>query len=132
MVAQTTKFIKFIRKDCRKYNISLQLTKWKSINDKENNVFEKIEGFFDTPRRNKKGKIKIATGVAKSVWLHTLAHEYAHFEYWKKNNTFRKNYITDEIQTEKRALELLAEWKIPIDMKVRKKESKKYIKFIKT
>ena len=27
------------------------------------------------------------------MWLHTLAHEYAHFEYWKKN--FKKN-TTDE------------------------------------
>lgn len=131
MIAQTTKFIKFIRDDCKKYNTFLVFTKWKSIKDKEDDIFEKIEGFFDTPRRNKKGKIKIATGVPKTVWLHTLAHEYAHFEYWKKNNAFRKNYVLDEIRTEKRALELLVEWKLPINMEVRKKQSKKYIKFIK-
>ena len=34
-------------------------------------------------------------------------------------------------QTLERALELLVEWKLPINMEVRKKQSKKYIKFIK-
>ncbi len=127
MPTKTSQFVEYIRKDCRNYNIILELTKWKTVVDDN----EKIEGFFDTPRRNKKGKIKVAAGGAKTVWLHTLAHEYAHFEYWKKNQTFRKNYIMDEIKTEKRALELLTEWKIPLNMEVRKKQSKKYIKFIK-
>ena len=119
MIAQTTKFIKFIRDDCKKYNTFLVLTRWKSIKDKEDDIFEKIEGFFDTPRRNKKGKIKIATGVPKTVWLHTLAHEYAHFEYWKKNNAFRKNYILTVLGS----LSLLKTIFYPY--KIKKKKSKK-------
>lgn len=132
MIAQpiTVKFIQFIRDECKKYNTNLHFTKWKSIKDDDN--FDKIEGYFDAPRRNKKGKIKIATGVPMTVWLHTLAHEYAHFEYWIKKNSFRKNYILDETRTEKRALELLKEWKLPINMVVRKKQSKQYLKSIKT
>jgi len=125
MSTSTYKFIKFIKKDCRKYNISVQFTKWKNVDDEEDG---NIEGYFETPTKNKKGKIKVAAGVPRTVWLHTLAHEYAHFEYWKGNHKFRKSHIMDEKRTEKRALELLVEWKLPINIKVRKKQSRKYLK----
>jgi len=124
MSIPTIKFIKFIKKDCRRYNISVQFTKWKTVDDEEGN----IEGYFETPVKNKKGKIKVAAGVPRTVWLHTLAHEYAHFEYWKGKHKFRKSHILDEKRTEKRALELLVEWKLPINIKVRKKQSRKYLK----
>ena len=77
---------------------------------------------------DKKGKIKVAAGGKKTTWLHTLAHEYAHFEYWKKNQTFRKSYILDEKRTEQRAIEILIEWNLPINIAVRIKKSKEYIK----
>lgn len=124
MPTKTSQFVKYIREDCRNYNTVLELTKWKSVMDDN----EKIEGFFDTPRRNKKGKIKVAAGGKKTTWLHTLAHEYAHFEYWKKNQTFRKSYILDEKRTEERAIEILIEWNLPINIEVRIKKSKEYIK----
>ena len=111
--------------ECKKHNTIIILTKWKSIIDTDD--YGKIEGFFVTPRKNRKGKIKVAAGVSTPIWLHTLAHEYAHFEYWKKNRRFRQNYILDEKRTEKRALELLKEWNLPINIKVREKKSKEYI-----
>jgi len=128
MVTKISEFIKFIRTECKKQNTLVILSPWKSIRDTEEN--ENIEGFFQVPSKRKKGKIKIAAGVARSVWLHTLAHEYAHFEYWKKNKSFRKNYFLDEKRTEKRAIEIMEEWKLPVDMKIRKKQSKKYLKSI--
>jgi len=128
MVTKISEFIRFIRSECKKRNTFVEFTPWKSIKDTEDN--ENIEGFFQVPSRKRQGKIKIAAGVSKSTWLHTLAHEYAHFEYWKKNKSFRKSYLLDEKRTEERALELLKEWKLPINMKVRKKQSKKYLKSI--
>lgn len=125
MVTNTVKFIKHVRKECKKFNVFVEFTKWKTIKDIDE--YENIEGYFDTPRRNRRGKIKIAAGVPQTVWLHTLAHEYAHFEYWIKRNSFRKNYILDETRTEQRALELLKEWNLPLNMRVRKKQSKKYL-----
>lgn len=126
MVTSTSKFIKFVKSECKKHNTVVRLTKWKSM--KDDDEYENIYGYFETPGRNRKGLIKVAAGGPRTVWLHTLAHEYAHFEYWRKNKDFRKNYILDEKRTEERALVLLSEWKLPIDIKVRKKQSNKYIK----
>ena len=124
MVTSLNKFIKHVKNHCKQYNIVVLFTPWKSIKDDED---ETIEGFFEVPGKKKKGKIKVAAGVPRTVWLHTLAHEYAHFEYWVKRGKFRKNYILDERLTERRALEILNEWKLPVNMKVRKKQSKKYL-----
>ena len=129
MVTKTSKFIKFIKSECKKRNTVVRFTRWKSV--KDNDEYENIYGYFETPGRNKRGIIKVAAGGPRTVWLHTLAHEYAHFEYWNKNNNFRKNYILDEKRTEERALELLKEWKLPINIRVREKQSKEYIKTLK-
>ena len=130
MVTKTSKFIKFIKSECKKRNTVVRFTRWKSV--KDNDEYENIYGYFETPGRNKRGIIKVAAGGPRTVWLHTLAHEYAHFEYWNKNNNFRKNYILDEKRTEERALELLKEWKLPINIRVREKQSKEYIKTLKS
>lgn len=128
MVANTAKFIKFIKGECKKHNTVLRFTKWKSVIDDEEN--ENIYGYFEIPRGARKGTIKVAAGGPRTVWLHTLAHEYAHFEYWIKKNKFRKSYILDERRTEERALEILKEWKLPIDHEVRRKQSVRYIESI--
>lgn len=126
MVTTTSKFINFIKSECKKHNTVVRFTKWKHVKDEDE--YEHIYGYFETPGRTRKGIIKVAAGGPRTVWLHTLAHEYAHFEYWRKNNNFRKNYILDEKRTEERALEILQEWKLPINIKVRKKQSVKYLK----
>ena len=128
MVTKTSKFIKFIKTECKKCNTRVMFTKWKSVKDDED--YDNIYGYFEIPQGKKKGTIKVAAGGPRTVWLHTLAHEYAHFEYWKRNNMFRKSYILDETRTEKRALELLEQWDLPIDMKVRRKQSMLYLKSI--
>jgi len=128
MVTRLKKFLKHVKTHCKEYNIVVSFTPWKSIKDDED---ETIEGFFEVPMRKKRGRIKVAAGVPRTVWLHTLAHEYAHFEYWVKRRKFRKNYILDEKLTEKRALEILQEWKLPVNIQVRKKQSKIYLKSLK-
>jgi len=128
MVTRLKKFLKHVKTHCKQYNIVVLFTPWKSIKDDED---ESIEGFFEVPLRKKRGKIKVAAGVPRTVWLHTLAHEYAHFEYWAKRGKFRKNHILDEKLTEKRAIEILQEWKLPVNIQVRKKQSKKYLKSLK-
>ena len=125
MVTKTSKFIKFIKAECKKHNTVVRFTKWKHVQDEED---ERIYGYFEIPQGTKKGTIKVAAGGPRTVWLHTLAHEFAHFEYWTKKNRFRKNYILDETRTEKRALQILKEWKLPINHEVRQKQSIKYIK----
>jgi len=137
MSSALKKFISHIKNHCKEHNTKLHLSPWKSIrvltdeDDEDCDEWENIEGYFVVPSRKKKGQIKVATGVSMSSWVHALAHEYAHFEYWIKHKKFRKNFFIEEKLTEKRALELLKEWKIPINIQERRKESRKYLKSLK-
>ena len=122
MNKKTKEFVKYVREHLKEYGGTLKIGKGKEVNTGEG---RRASGLFGCEPLS-------ITAARKSIdFVGVVAHEYAHFEYWKKNNAFRKNYVLDEIRTEKRALELLVEWKLPINMEVRKKQSKKYIKFIK-
>ena len=64
-------------------------------------------------------------------WICTLAHEYAHFLQWFRDDPIYSlddsEYVRMEIATEKEALVILKRFRIPVDLDVVKRKSKLYV-----
>jgi len=76
---------------------------------------ERVWGFFQPPWHRHRGEIRVATGCeCPTTILHTYAHEYAHFLYWR----FRRErqpgltYLAQEEHAEALAIRLLEEYGI--------------------
>jgi hypothetical protein len=72
----------------------------------------------------------VAGGVSTPEVLHTLAHEYVHFLQWRRKDPIYDctNYQKLEKYTEQEAIKLLRAHKVPINLVVVKKKSKRYLK----
>jgi len=125
MTDEVRHFIKVVRHQCKCLDIDFSLSKARSVYTGEG---DSCLGFFTPPEKQKRGKMRIATGE-KSVddWVFTLAHEYAHllqwfekdslFEMYDKSDDF---YIRLEKKTEKQAMQILQKFKIKVTKKQRK------------
>ena len=124
-------FVSFIRSDTKQNNTRIRiLSQNKSLLCIENNIKDHIYGYFRPPTTRKCGLIVIAGGVSTPEVLHTLAHEYVHFLQWRRNDPIYDctNYRKLERYTEQEAIKLLRAHKVPINLVVVKKKSKRYLK----
>ena len=130
-------FIRTIRSQCRKCNIRFVLSKGNQINTLDG---ERCLGIFEPPNHNAKytaaarGALKVATGGRRnSEWLFSLAHEYAHFLQWMRDDPIwrERDYYTLEEATETQAIEICREFKLPIPRRVLLRERREYLRRLK-
>ena len=130
-------FIRTIRSQCRKCNIRFVLSSGHHINSLDG---ERCQGIFEPPDHTAKstaaarGALKVATGGRRtSEWLFSLAHEYAHFLQWMRDDPVfnEKDYYTLEEATEREALEICREFKLPMPRRVLLREKKNYLRRLK-
>ena len=122
-------FLKTVRMQCRKCNVKLELTKCYECNGGD----ERCHGFFTEPSHytGTHGVLRVATGQRRTAdWLYTLAHEYAHFLQWQREDPIykEKNYFILEEQTEAEAFEICKQFRLPIPRKYLRVEHKKYMR----
>lgn len=122
-------FLKTVRSQCKKCNVRFTLSNGYEVNSGG----ERCQGYFIEPwhARGQYGELRVAVGGRRtSDWLYTLAHEYAHFLQWQRDDPIfkEKDYVTLEVQTEKEALELCRAFKLPIPRRVLLREHRKYMR----
>lgn len=100
-------------------------------------------GFFQEPSERKWGIIKVGTGNRKPITILTnLAHEYCHFLQWKSgDNQWHKadgniidggSYLKLEEKTEKEAIRLLRDWRIPANYNAVRMRSNAYLSYLRS
>ncbi len=122
-------FLKTVRSQCKKCNVRFTLSGGYEVNGGG----ERCQGYFIEPwhQRGHPGELRVAVGGRRtSDWLYTLAHEYAHFLQWMRDDPIyrEKDYVALETQTEAEALELCRKFKLPIPRRVLLREHRKYMK----
>jgi hypothetical protein len=140
-------FLKHIRKKCKEYNVKLVLKNTKKIKLSDN-IY--VGGYFwDEP-----DKYELACALKNPEYLNLLVHEYSHMEQWVENSSIWKDakYVTHvdewlegrdirdidqkidrvkmfELDCEKRALENIKKFNLPINTKMYIKKANSYILF---
>jgi len=133
--ARVQEFLFLVRSQCRKCNVKFVLADAHEVGGRGKNS---LWGYFQEPTvrtgdfRNPKfaGVLKIATkNIPVSEWIVTLAHEYAHFLQWFRDDPIYNcdSYLEMEIATEREAFEILKQFQIPINYEAAKRKSKKYL-----
>jgi hypothetical protein len=122
-------FLRTVRSQCRKCNVRFTLSPGYEVNGGG----ERCQGYFVEPdhRRGDHGELRVAIGGRKtSDWLFTVAHEYAHFLQWMRDDPIwrEKDYFTFEMATEAEALDLCKTFKLPIPRRVLLKEHRRYVR----
>ena len=128
--ARVQEFLSLVRSQCRKCNVKFVLADAEFVGSKKRG--EQLLGFFWEPslHRREPGELRVATkNIPVSEWVVTLAHEYAHFLQWFRDDPVYNcdSYLEMEIATERQAFEILKEFEIPINLEVAKRKSMKYI-----
>lgn len=139
-------FIKFVRLQCKQHGIKLILKK-RAYLVLSRNV--RCSGYFDESAR------KLVVAMNNSGALSVLVHEFAHLTQWVDNcepwrtlgNSLDKLHgwldgeevkgikralakARDlELDNEKRAVKLIKEWNLPIDIKVYTQKANAYVQF---
>ena len=123
-------FIDHLRESCREGKTRIILKNLKSIRDWDGVFKDGLDGYFTPPGKKSKGWIIIAANRPLPTVLHTLAHEYVHFLQWKAKIKYYNtvSYHQLEKRTEARALKLLEQFDLPIDLSARARSSSRYIK----
>lgn len=132
--ARVQEFLSLVRSQCRKCNVKFVLADAEFVGGKLKR--EQMLGFFWEPslHRRAPGELRVATkNIPVSEWIVTLAHEYAHFLQWFRDDPVYNcdSYVEMEIATEREAFEILKQFGIPINYEAAKRKSKKYIAKIK-
>ena len=132
--ARVQEFLSLVRSQCRKCNVKFVLADAEFVGGKSKR--EQMLGFFWEPslHRRAPGELRVATkNIPVSEWIVTLAHEYAHFLQWFRDDPVYNcdSYVEMEIATEREAFEILKQFRIPINYEAAKRKSKKYIAKIK-
>ena len=135
--ARVQAFLSTVRSQCQKCNVKFILANANYVGGKSKQ--EQLLGFFWEPTMNRTGSpksrycagmLKVAIkGIPVSEWIVTLAHEYAHFLQWFRDDPVYNSdsYLEMEIATEREAFEILKRFEIPINYETAKRKSKKYI-----
>lgn len=128
---QVRAFLRTVRLQCRKCNVRFILTKGHEVNSFDGD--RRCQGYFSEPMHNMAlpGRLVVATGRRRtSDWLYTVAHEYAHFLQWREDSPLwhETDYLTLERHTERAALQLCRQFKLPIPRRVLLQEHRKYMK----
>jgi hypothetical protein len=133
--ARVQEFIRTVRSQCRKCNVQFSLAPANMVGRQGKGD---CRGYFQEPcgstgskeNRHVAGMLKVATvGHPVSEWICTLAHEYAHFLQWFRDDPVYTldDYTEMEIATEREAIEILKRFRIPLDYGVVKRKSDAYI-----
>lgn len=122
-------FLRTVRSQCRKCNVRFTLSPGYEVNGGG----ERCQGYFLEPdhRMGISGELRVAIGGRRtSDWLFTVAHEYAHFLQWMRDDPVwrEKDYFTFEMVTEAEALNLCKSFKLPIPRRVLLKEHRRYVR----
>jgi Zn-dependent peptidase ImmA (M78 family) len=127
-------FIRSLREECRAAGVRIIFKNVAKLRDWDDRNRKTLDGYFSSPHKKKPGCIVVAAKVPLPKLLHTLAHEYVHFLQWraKKPSFYTWSYLAHEKITEKSAIRLLEEQNLPINLRVRRKKSRAYIKKLKT
>ena len=128
VIAKT--ILEYVKEEIEKHNIELKIVKgYRLVYDSE-----KCYGYFEPPLKTKKGKLALAIGEKRHVdYLWDLAHEFAHFRQWKREDPiYLKHQIDDSIypllekRTEKEAQKIFENWGLNTSKRL-KNRSKKYL-----
>lgn len=127
--ARVQEFLSTVRSQCRKCNVKFVLAEAETVGGRGKNS---LWGFFQEPSLHRRvpGELRIAIkNIPVSDWIVTLAHEYAHFLQWFRDDPIYNcdSYLEMEIATEREAFEILKQFQIPINYETAKRKSKKYI-----
>lgn len=133
--ARVQALISTVRSQCRKCNVRFVLADTNQVGGRGKNS---LWGYFQEPHVRTgahrtpdcAGMLKIATrDIPVSEWIVTLAHEYAHFLQWFRDDPIYNcdSYLEMEIATEREAFEILNRFGIPINYEAAKRKSKKYL-----
>jgi hypothetical protein len=133
-------FLKFIREDLQKHKVRLVFSRFRMVRFSNNLL---TAAYFEEPRATKWGMIRIGTGNRKPITvLTTLAHEYTHFLQWKNGDSLwvsqdsdiiqGTDYVEIEKQTERDAIRLLKEWRIPANYSAIRSRSRSYISYLRS
>lgn len=127
-------FIRVLREKCRAEGVRIIFKNVAKLRDWDDRFRKSLDGYFVPPQNNKAGYIIVAAKVPLPKLLHTLAHEYVHFLQWraKKPSFYTWSYLAHEKITEKSAIRLLEAQNLPINLRVRRKKSRAYIKKLST
>ena len=127
-------FISQLREECRAADVRIIFKNVTKLRDWDDRYRKSLDGYFVTPSKKRSGYIIVAAKVPLPQLLHTLAHEYVHFLQWraKKPSFYSWSYVAHENITEKSAIRLLEDHNLPINLRVRRKKSRAYIKKLKT
>ena len=122
-------FLRTVRSQCKKCNVRFTLSSGYEVNSDG----ERCQGYFLEPWHSKghHGELRVAVGGRRPTdWLYTLAHEYAHFlQCMRDDPVYReRDYYKLEVATEREALQLCRQFKLPIPRRVLLKEHKKYMR----
>ena len=135
--ARVQAFISTVKAQCKKCNVRLVFANSHGVGRQGKGD---CWGFFQEPitntsrldTRHTAGILKIAIkDLPVTEWICTLAHEYAHFLQWFRDDPVYsladEEYVRMEIATEKEAITILKRFRIPIDFDVARRKSKVYI-----
>ena len=122
-------FLKLVQRECKKCNVRVVL----STGYRVNCGGCRVQGYFESPNHKAglRGTLIVGTGNRSTrEWLFTLVHEYAHFIQWRDEDPLfnEKNYFKLEEATEKQAIALCRQYKLPIKRCFLLKEHRKYMK----
>jgi len=120
-------FVRHIRDHAASRNVRLYFSPRKYIKDAS--TPKGLLGYFIEPDSEDSGRIVVAYKHPMPTVIHTLAHEYAHFIQWEERMAcyVKDHYIAQERNAEIRAIKLLYEFQIPIDLQVRERQALRYI-----
>ena len=126
---QVQQFLKLVQRECKKCNVRVVL----STGYRVNCGGSRVQGYFQSPdhKNNERGTLIVGTGNRSTrEWLFTLVHEYAHFVQWRDEDPVfnEKDYFNLEEATEKQAIALCRQYKLPIQRAFLLKEHRKYMK----
>lgn len=148
MTPQESAFVDFVKSECKKHKFKLQLRKVGYVKASGN---IKCGGFFD--HENK----LLVVAANKASWLELFVHEYAHMTQWAEDCEAWKNSsgVTDEVDmwlegedfdkteidriidnlrnleldNEKRSVELIKRFELPVDLDRYVRKANGYVYF---
>ena len=129
---QVKAFIRTVRQQCRKCNIRFVLGRGYKVNTDG----ERCQGYFMQPDHSLRstttgrGELRVAVGGRRhSEWLYTLAHEYAHFLQWRRDDPIfdESDYYIMEAATETEAMKICRQFRLPIPRRLLQRSRRQYL-----
>lgn len=143
-MTNTQQFVEYVKQECKKYGVKLKLKKSRYL-VLSGNI--KCSGYFDDTGR------ELVVAINRTDWLAILVHEFAHLTQWVDNckpwrdlgDSINKvdDWLTGkrvtgikkalarcrdlELDNEKRSVNLIKKWDLPIDIKLYTQKANAYI-----